>query len=227
MKVASSDVPPPGAMATGVIIGPDGLARTPWALGHPLLTAYYDTEWGVPVRDEQGLFERLSLEAFQAGLSWLTVLRKRPALRAAFFDFDPERVAGMTDTDVARLLENPALVRNRAKLAATRGNAAATLALRREGGLAGLIWSFTPAVSPAPRTMAEVPTRSPESAALAAALRQRGFRFVGPTTMYALMAAVGMVDLHLVGSHRRGIAPCAGSAFADDATMTAEAGGER
>ncbi|MCS5713424.1 DNA-3-methyladenine glycosylase I [Herbiconiux sp. CPCC 205716] len=190
------------------MVGPDGLTRPAWAAVDPLLREYYDTEWGVPVRDERGLFERLSLEGFQSGLSWATILRKRPAFRAAFGGFDPEVVARFGDEDIARLLSDPGIVRNRAKILATIGNARATLALRHDpdvpDGLPRLIWSFRPARTPRPRTMAEVPTVSPESTALAAALRAKGFRFVGPTTMHALMEAVGIVDTHLVGSHRRG-----------------------
>ncbi len=188
----------------GLVVGEDGLARPAWAAVDPLLRDYYDTEWGLPVRDEQGLYERLSLEAFQSGLSWATILRKRPAFRAAFADFDPEAVARFGDDDAARLLGDAGIVRNRAKIAATITNARATLALRADGGLADLIWSFQPADTPRPRTVAEIPTRSPESTALAKALRARGFTFVGPTTMYALMEAVGIVDTHLLGSHRRG-----------------------
>lgn len=189
---------------SGPVVGPDGKARTPWAYGDPLLLEYYDTEWGMPVRDEQGLFERLSLEAFQSGLSWLVVLRKRPAFREAFAGFDPERVAAFDDDDVARLLGDARIVRNAAKIRATIGNARATLALRADGGLAELVWSARPERSPVPRTTDEVPTTIPESVALARELRRRGFRFVGPTTVFALMEAVGIVDTHLVGSHRRG-----------------------
>lgn len=187
-----------------LILGPDGLARPPWAATDPLLRAYYDTEWGMPVRDEQGLFERLSLEAFQSGLSWATILRKRPAFRAAFDGFDPARVATYGSADVDRLLADSGIVRNRRKIEATIGNAAATLELRTDGGLAEFVWSFRPETTPRPRTQAEVPTQSPESVALSTALRSRGFRFVGPTTMFALMEAVGIVDTHLLGSHRRG-----------------------
>jgi len=189
---------------SGPVVGPDGKARTPWAYGDPLLLEYYDTEWGMPVRDEQGLFERLSLEAFQSGLSWLVVLRKRPAFREAFAGFDPERVAAFDDDDVARLLGDARIVRNAAKIRATIGNARATLALRADGGLAELVWSARPERTPVPRTTDEVPTTIPESVALARELRRRGFRFVGPTTVFALMEAVGIVDTHLVGSHRRG-----------------------
>ena len=185
-------------------MGDDGLTRPVWASADPLMRAYYDTEWGMPVRDETGLFERLSLEAFQSGLSWATILRKRPAFRSAFDGFDPDRVAAYTDDDVARLLADASIVRNRAKILATVTNARATVDLRSDGGLVDLVWSFRPDRTPEPRTMADVPTSSPESVALARELRRRGFAFVGPTTMFALMEAVGIVDTHLVGSHRRG-----------------------
>ena len=186
------------------VVGEDGLARPVWASVDPLLREYYDTEWGMPVRDERGLFERLSLEAFQSGLSWATILRKRPAFRAAFDDFDPDRVAAYGQDDVARLLNDPGIVRNRRKVDATITNARATVALREDGGLAELVWSFRPAQTPAPTSHDEVPASSPESVALAKALKRKGFVFVGPTTMFALMEAVGVVDTHLVGSHRRG-----------------------
>ena len=186
------------------IVGADGLARPPWAAVDPLLKHYYDTEWGMPVRDERGLFERLSLEAFQSGLSWATILRKREAFREAFSNFDPELVATYGDKDVERLLADERIIRNRAKILATITNAAATVRLREEGGLAALIWSFQPHATPAPRMIAEIPTTSAESAALSKALRKRGFVFVGPTTMHALMEATGIVDTHLVDSHRRG-----------------------
>lgn len=192
-----------GLPADGVLIGDDGLARPAWA-ADGLLREYYDTEWGMPVRDERGLFERIALEGFQAGLSWATVLRKRPAFRAGFADFDPDAVAAFDETDVERLLSDAGIIRNRQKIEATIGNARATVALRDDGGLVPLVWSFQPERTPAPRTMAEVAATSPESAALSKELRRRGFRFVGPTTMYALMQAVGIVDDHLVGSHRRG-----------------------
>ncbi|APT83366.1 DNA-3-methyladenine glycosylase I [Corynebacterium ammoniagenes] len=188
----------------GVIVGDDGLARPVWASSDPLMQEYYDTEWGMPVHDEQGLFERLSLEAFQAGLSWATILRKRPAFREAFADFQPDVVARFDDDDVARLMQDASIVRNQKKIAATINNAQATIKLREKGGLAKFIWSFQPEETPQPRTMAEVPTKSAESLALSKALRKEGFNFVGPTTMYALMEAVGMVDTHLLDSHRRG-----------------------
>lgn len=192
------------AVNPDLVLGPDGLARPTWAATDPLLREYYDTEWGVPVHGERELFERISLESFQAGLSWATILRKRPAFRAAFHGFDPEVVAGYREDDVSRLMADPGIVRNRAKIVATVGNARATLSLRDNGGLDALIWSHRPRQTPRPRRLHEVPTTSAQSIALSQALRAHGFRFVGPTTMFALMEAVGLVDTHLVGSHRRG-----------------------
>lgn len=189
---------------SGCIIGDDGLARPAWAATDPLLRDYYDSEWGLPVRDEQGLYERISLEAFQAGLSWATILRKRPAFRAAFADFHPETVAAFTEDDVERLLQDAGIVRNRLKIRATITNAQATVDLRDDGGLVDFVWGFQPDNTPEPTALAEIPTSSPESVALSKALRKRGFVFVGPTTMYALMEAIGMVDTHLLDSHRRG-----------------------
>ncbi|MVW78537.1 methylated-DNA--[protein]-cysteine S-methyltransferase [Bordetella sp. 02P26C-1] len=189
---------------TGVVMGEDGLARPPWAAVDPLLRHYYDTEWGMPVRDERGLFERLSLECFQSGLSWATILRKREAFRAAFNQFDPDVVAAYDEADVERLMADAGIVRNRAKILATINNAAATLALRAHGGLVNFIWSFQPAQTPTPRSIDEIPTVSEASTALSKALRARGFKFVGPTTMHALMEATGMIDTHLMDSHRRG-----------------------
>jgi DNA-3-methyladenine glycosylase I len=187
-----------------LVVGPDGLSRPVWASTDLVLQAYYDTEWGMPVRDEHGLFERLSLEAFQSGLSWATILKKRESFRAAFRDFDPEVVAAFDDDDRARLMADAGIVRNRLKVDATIDNARATVALREEGGLADFVWSFRPRVTPEPLTVADIPTTSPESVALSKALKQKGFRFVGPTTMFALMEATGIVDTHLMGSHRRG-----------------------
>ena len=158
----------------------------------------------MPVRDETGLFERLSLEAFQSGLSWVTILRKRPAFRAAFAGFDPDVVAGFGHDDVERLMADAGIVRNRRKVDATITNARATVALRADGGLVELVWSFRPEATPAPSSYVDVPTRSAESLALSKELKRRGFAFVGPTTMYALMEAVGIVDTHLLDSHRRG-----------------------
>ncbi len=186
------------------VVGADGLARPTWASVDPLLMEYYDTEWGMPVRDEHGMYERICLEGFQSGLSWATILRKRPAFRAAFSDFDPDVVAGFTETDVERLMGDAGIVRNRAKIRAAITNARATVALREEGGLVDLVWSFKPADTPRPRDYSEMPTVSDESKALSKALRKKGFAFVGPTTMYALMEAVGIIDAHLMTSHRRG-----------------------
>ena len=201
VAVAASDG---DAVRGDSVEGEDGLRRTPWAYGDRLLLEYYDTEWGLPIRDEIGLLERLSLEAFQSGLSWLTVLRKRPAFRAAFEGFDPEKVAAFGESDVEKLLDDPGIIRNRSKIEATIGNAKATLGLRGSGGLGKLLWSYQPEETPAPATLDEIPTVSPESVACATKLKSLGFRFVGPTTMFALMEAIGMVDTHLVGSHRRG-----------------------
>lgn len=187
-----------------LVTGEDGLARPPWASVDPLLREYYDTEWGMPVRDEAGLFERISLEAFQSGLSWATILRKRPAFREAFSGFSPDAVAGFDEADVERLLADAGIVRNRAKILATITNAAATVELRGDVGLVDFVWSFQPDSTPAPGPGEPMITQSPESLALSKALRKRGFVFVGPTTMYALMEAIGMVDAHPVGSHRRG-----------------------
>ncbi|AMD87986.1 3-methyladenine DNA glycosylase [Actinomyces radicidentis] len=203
-----SETGPAPAADSGLVVGEDGLARPAWAATDPLLREYYDTEWGMPVRDERGVFERLSLEAFQSGLSWATILRKRPAFRKAFAGFEPDAVAAFREDDVERLLADAGIVRNRAKILATISNAAATVRLREaddvDGGLAGLVWSYRPERTPEPRTLAEVPTRSAESEAMARDLKRRGFRFVGPTTAFALMEALGIVDTHLVGSHRRG-----------------------
>lgn len=194
----------PAASSDDLVVGDDGLARPRWASTDPLLRSYYDDEWGMPVRDERGLFERLSLEAFQSGLSWAIILRKRPGFRAAFADFDPDTVAEYDDAEVERLMADAAIVRNRAKILATIANAQATVALRSDGGLADLVWSFRPNATPTPLRFADIPSTSDESRALAKALKARGFRFVGPTTAFALMEAVGIVDTHLVGSHRRG-----------------------
>lgn len=179
--------------------------RAAWATTDSLLTEYYDTEWGMPVTDEQGLFERLSLEAFQSGLSWLTVLKKRPAFRAAFAGFDPERVAAFGEAEIAALMDDAGIIRNRRKIEATIANARAILELHRRGEtLSGVVWAAMPEMSPAPVTDEDVPATSPESVALAKELKRLGFAFVGPTTVYALMSAVGIVDVHLVDSHRRG-----------------------
>lgn len=186
-----------------MIIGADGLARPAWAARDPLLRDYYDTEWGDPVRDERGVFERLSLELFQAGLSWRTILAKRAAFRSAFANFEPEAVAAFTDDDVARLLQNAAIVRNRAKIEAVIHNARATVALRETGNdLSDLVWAFTGESFPDLVRSELVPNQSPGSRALAQALREAGFKRVGPIMCFALMEAIGIVDTHLVGTHK-------------------------
>lgn len=189
---------------TGTVLCEDGLRRPPWAAKDPLLREYYDTEWGMPVHDEDGLYERLVLEGFQSGLSWVTILRKRPAFREAFADFSPDAVASFGETDVARLMADERIVRNGRKIDAAITNARAVLELRADMGLAELIWSYRPEVTPEPRVIEEVPTQSPESVALAKDLKRRGFSFVGPVTIFALMEAIGVVDTHLMDSHRRG-----------------------
>lgn len=170
--------------------------RCAWATSAPEYVAYHDDEWGTPLHGERALFERLSLEAFQSGLSWLIILRKRPAFRAAFADFDVDAVARFDDGDIARLLADTGIVRNRAKIEATIANARAIRDVVPEG-LDDLLWSFAPAEHVRPRTLAEVRSVAPESVAMAKALKKRGLRFVGPTTAYALMQATGMVDDHV------------------------------
>ncbi len=191
---------------TGPVIGEDGVARCVWAGVPGTMREYHDQEWGVPVRGEQGLFERLCLEGFQAGLSWATILNKRPRFREVFHGFAVDRVAAMTDADLERLLTDTGIVRNRAKVLGTRTNALATVRLREDGGLEAFLERYRPEHDPRPQVQAEVPTRSAESLALSKALRARGFTFVGPTTLHALMEATGMVDTHLLGCHRRGVA---------------------
>jgi DNA-3-methyladenine glycosylase I len=188
---------------TGPVAGDDGLVRCPW--GHlPALRDYHDTEWGMPVSGESAMFERLSLEGFQAGLSWLTILNKRERYREVFHGFDADRVAALTDDDVERLMADTGIVRNRAKIEAARRNARATIELRADVGLEAFIEGFAPGRTPRPRDTSELPGFSPESTALSKALKKRGFGFVGPTTTYALMEATGIVDTHLVGCFRRG-----------------------
>jgi DNA-3-methyladenine glycosylase I len=172
--------------------------------GDPVMERYHDEEWGFPVLDERGLFERLSLEAFQSGLSWRTILNKRPAFRAAFADFHPEAIARFGDGDVERLLADAGIVRNRAKIEATLANARATVNMRRDGQpLDALIRAHAPAPGDAPATWADVPATTPETVTLARELKRQGFRFVGPTTLYALMQACGLVDGHLAGCPAR------------------------
>lgn len=186
--------------------GPDGVPRCPWAGDDPLYVRYHDEEWGRPVTDETRVFEKLCLEGFQAGLAWITILRKREAFRAAFDGFDAARMARYGDADVARLVADAGIVRHRSKIEAAIGNARALVALHAAGGsLAELVWSHAPATpGPAPRSMADVPAQTAESAALSRALKAHGFRFVGPTTAYAAMQALGVVDDHLAGCTARG-----------------------
>ncbi len=173
----------------------DGKVRCGWSEASQLYRDYHDTEWGRPLHGDDALFERMCLEAFQSGLSWITILRKRPAFRAAFDGFVIDRVAEFGDADAERLLADPGIVRNRAKILACIANARIARDLRP--GLDDLLWSFAPAPQPRPRTLTDVPATTPESVALATELKKRGFRFVGPTTAYALMQATGMVDDHL------------------------------
>ncbi|WP_342024017.1 DNA-3-methyladenine glycosylase I [Arthrobacter citreus] len=178
--------------------GTDGLLRCPWAVTSPDYQLYHDGEWGRPVSGEAALFERLSLEAFQSGLSWITILRKRPAFRKAFADFDPAVVATFTDADRERLMADAGIVRNRAKINAVIANAQALLQLPEGESLDRLLREHVPnRPRPVPRTLADVPASTAESAALAKALKQRGFRFVGPTTAYAMQQAAGYVNDHL------------------------------
>ncbi len=181
-----------------VLPGPDGRPRCPWGVSAPDYVTYHDDEWGQPVHGDAAVYERLCLEAFQSGLSWLTILRKREAFRSAFAGFDPTAVAGFGPHDVARLLSDSRIVRNRAKIDAAIANAR-LVAEMPVGELDRLLWSFAPKPRPAPRTTADVPAVTAESTAMAGELRRRGFRFVGPTTAYALMQATGMVDDHLAG----------------------------
>lgn len=186
------------------IVGDDGLARCPWAAADGVNAAYHDTEWGLPVEGESAHLERLTLEAFQSGLSWRTILTKRPAFREVFAGFDADTIAAYDERDVERLLGESRIVRNRRKVEAAITNARATIELRDDGGLVDFLWSFKPGRTPVPVTSGDVATTSPESIALSRALKKRGFAHVGPTTMYALMEAIGIVDDHLVGCHRRG-----------------------
>ncbi|MCW5253250.1 DNA-3-methyladenine glycosylase I [Streptomyces sp. SHP 1-2] len=186
-------------MSTGeALAGPDGARRCPWALSAEDYVAYHDDEWGRPVHGDDALFERLSLEAFQSGLSWITILRRRPGFRTAFADFRIAEVAEFTDEDRERLLADPGIIRNRAKVDATLANAR-VLSGWAEGELDAVIWSHAPEAigRPVPKTLADVPAVTPESTALAKDLKRRGLRFVGPTTAYALMQACGLVDDHL------------------------------
>lgn len=178
-------------------------SRCGWATGAPEYAVYHDEEWGTPLHGDDALFERLALEAFQSGLAWITVLRKRPAFRAAFAGFAIDTVAAFTDDDEARLMADAGIVRNRAKVRAAIHNA--RVAQELPEGLSELLWSFAPTdMRPRPATLADVPAVTPESTAMAKELKRRGFAFVGPTTAYALMQATGMVDDHVVSCFRAG-----------------------
>jgi DNA-3-methyladenine glycosylase I len=192
----------------GALAGADGRLRCPWGLSTEDYTTYHDTEWGRPVRGDDALYERLCLEAFQSGLSWLTILRRREGFRKAFAHFRIAEVADFTVADEERLLADPGIIRNRAKIRAAIANAKVAAELAR-GELDKLIWSFAPdpAGRPAPRANHEVPAITPESTALAKELKKRGFRFVGPTTAYALMQACGLVNDHLVDCWVRDLGP--------------------
>jgi len=182
----------------------DGLVRCPWGVDPPEYRRYHDEEWGRPVVDDTRLFEKLCLEGFQAGLSWLTILRKRGGFRQAFAGFDPATVAAFGPDDVDRLLQDSVIVRHRGKVEATIANARATLEVQeREGSLAALVWRYEPAPGPAPAALADLPPTTPESVALSRDLRRRGFRFLGPTTVYAAMQSLGLVDDHLADCHVR------------------------
>ncbi|MFT4305388.1 MAG: DNA-3-methyladenine glycosylase I [Microbacterium sp.] len=185
-----------------LVTGADGRVRCGWAGADAQYVRYHDREWGRPLHGDRALFEKLSLEAFQAGLSWITILRKRPRLREAFAHFDPGTVAAFGPDDVERLMADAGIIRNRAKIEAVIGNAALVAAMS-PGELDGLLWSFAPAAAaPRPRALADLAANTPASTALSGELRRRGFRFVGPTTLYALMQAAGMVDDHLDGCWR-------------------------
>ena len=190
----------------GVVAGDDGALRCGWCVAAPDYVAYHDDEWGRPVTDDVRLYEKICLEGFQSGLSWLTILRKREGFRRAFAGFVPEVVAQFGPADVERLLVDAGIVRHRGKIEATIANARATLeAQSRHGSLAGVVWSFEPsrADRPAPGRMGDLESITPESTALSKALRTLGFRFVGPTTAYAAMQSLGLVNDHLAGCHVR------------------------
>ncbi len=195
-----------GSAATDVVRGADGRPRCGWAASNPDYEAYHDDEWGWPVIDDNRIYEKLCLEGFQSGLSWLTILRKRDAFRRAFAGFDTARVAAFGDVDIERCLADTTIVRHRGKIEAAIANAHGTLAVQaRFGSLAALVWSFEPSrrQRPAPERLEELPSATPESTALSRDLRRYGFRFVGPTTAYATMQSLGIVNDHLRGCHAR------------------------
>jgi DNA-3-methyladenine glycosylase I len=188
-------------VSQGLQAGPDGLLRCPWSLASPEYLPYHDEEWGKPVRGDTAVFERLCLEAFQSGLSWLTILRKRENFRRAFADFDIETVARFGPADVSRLLADRGIVRNRAKIESVVANAQAALGLA--GGIAAQVWQYAGSAGPAPVTLADIPSSTSASEALAKDLRRHGFRFTGPVTAYATMQACGVVNDHLAGCTSR------------------------
>lgn len=188
-------------LTESVITGADGKHRCAWSANDAEYLRYHDEEWGTPLLGDRAVFEKISLEGFQAGLSWITILKRRPAFREAFAGFDIETVASFSDARVDELVLNPAIIRHRGKISAVIGNARATLALGES--ISDLVWRFRPDPFPArPMTLSEVPAITPESTALSKELRTRGFRFVGPTTMYALMQSAGIVDDHVEGCWR-------------------------
>lgn len=204
----------------GLWTGSDGLTRCAWCGTDPLYVAYHDQEWGMPQGDDRRLFEKLCLEGFQAGLSWLTILRKRPAFRAAFAGFDPAVLAGWGPTDVERLAADAGIVRHRGKIRAVLDNAPRALALAREhGSLGAHLWSFEPAPGPGPSQLSLAAT-SPAATASSADLRRRGWSYVGPTTLHAFMQSMGMVNDHLPGCHRRPAVEAARAAFVPPAPLT-------
>ena len=181
-------------MPGDLVIGEDGVARCPWGASAPEYQPYHDNEWGLPVGDDNRVFEKLCLEGFQAGLSWLTILRKREAFRRAFASFDP------------RVVGDPGIIRHRGKIVATIANAQATVRLAEQGDrLAALVWRYEPGARPAPRALSDLPASTAESKALSTELRRHGFRFVGPTTAYAAMQSLGLVNDHLKGCHSRAV----------------------
>ena len=192
-------------MERGVSVSDEGVVRCGWAVAPDEIRDYHDHEWGRPVVDDVRIFEKLCLEGFQSGLSWLTILRKREAFRRAFANFDIQTVARFGDDDVTRLLADAGIVRNRAKIEATIGNARAVAGLEAGGdSLAALVWRHEPAPAPAPSTLDDLAASTPDSTALSKELRGRGLRFVGPTTVYAAMQSLGLVNDHMVGCHARG-----------------------
>lgn len=193
---------------SGPVVGDDGLPRCPWGDAPADYRAYHDDEWGRAVRGDSAIFERLSLEAYQAGLSWLTILRRREAFREGFADFDVAVVAGYGDADIERLATDPRLIRHRGKVEAVVSNARLLAQWQAEEGpgmLDALVWSCASSREP-PRTLADVPVETEESRRLAQRLRARGWRFIGPTSAYAALQAMGVVNDHLEGCHARGSA---------------------